>query len=327
MRSICAKIWSQPMNAMMQALSWSPHGNYLAALCHSQEKEKEYWRQICVFTRAGALQTRIDNVPQQQYPAGYSPKYHITWSEDEQYIYLLVKDDEVYRLVEADVQTGEIVRVLYENFDGLHHPDEYESETFFTWTDDLEYVVVGIGYAGWRKRHSLPTFSLNLTTGEEFDLMHIKKRAIPTCANFSPVNNYLVAINVKDNNFVLFNARGEIIHIVESVEADGVSCPTWQEDESAFYFTTEGLDIYQYSFIDAQLEQIFSNPYDYVISIEHHPDYPVVLSPDGTHLAFAVGVFGSVTTYNLMVLDLSTGEWYEYDTPPAAYPLWVPNEP
>ncbi len=258
--------------AYLKALSWSPDGEHLAYL-RVEFDGRNYADQLCLLDQAGAPQGCFDDAP-----VGYTSVFDdngITWSADGSKLYFVGGDSAARRLLEADVQTHETLRRLYEY---ALPPRELDHPPVLAWTDDLAYLTLGLGDQT-RIQQGMPAQLIDLNSGEAVDLTHIPDAQgaslFVTCPYFSPHGTYLTAYNFdvpetpSQSQFLLLNAQGTIVSTIEAAPPLNVlptGCPAWQADEAAFYFpVTHGtqqsstLNIVKYALDDGQFSTAYKS--------------------------------------------------------------------
>jgi hypothetical protein len=324
----------------MRALSWSPNGNYLAFIKHGGGFTVE----VCILTRSGILRLCFSDLT--MYSAStLGENYLVTWSENEESIYLLWDEGFVRHLIEVDIATGEIHRTIYE------HPETQGRELpWIYWTPDADYVAIyendrgiRIGYRSVENRQRDVTI-LHPATNESF----VMPTELPNlgmvlfCDYFSPGGHYLVAQTYTDPQqpaFAVFDLQGNVISTVpySTMQEYGLTwtyCPSWQFDEEAFYFlagtidedqtsSSDTISIFKYTLADNTLH-LTSQIYPIEDLTEGLPIPPLVTSPDGTHIAFSM-INNEPYSHEVAVVS-PTGELIRFNEslPQSFYPLWVP---
>ncbi len=282
----------------LKALSWSPAGDRLAYL-RVQFDGRSYSSQLCLLDQAGAPQGCFADPP-----VGYTSVFDdnaISWSADASRLVYVGGDSTARRLLEADVQTLETVRSVYEY---ALPPRELDHPPVLAWTDDLAYLTLGLGDQT-RVQQGMPVLLVDLNSGEAVDLTHIPgaqgASLFVVCPYFSPQGTYLTAYNFdvpetpSQPQFLILNPQGAIVATIEAappLNALPTGCPAWQADEAAFYFpVTQGtqqsstLSILKYSLADGQFSTAFASG-----QLADLAEATVIsrlsLSPDGQALAF-----------------------------------------
>jgi len=262
----------------LRPLGWSPQENYFAFLRSSELSH--YW-EVCLLTHEGDLYTCFEDKITGHVFRWRLEHFNVTWSEDERRIYFVADydlfnwDSELHpadpnkpqtwatRLIEADVQTGKMLRTIYQS-----QGYEFRLPPFVFWSSDVRYV-----------RTSRPDGTLVLIDRTENREIVLPDKAegvgaLAYCAWFSPHDNYLVAVAFNEDGdltgLVLVNPQGEVVRVVgpeqlAEVGAARPSCPAWYEDESAFLFVDKiirGYDVenphllLKYSLVSGQLTRI-----------------------------------------------------------------------
>jgi hypothetical protein len=338
-------------------ISWSPQGNLLAVyriMPAIDATRPLYPRQLCVLDHAGVLQRCFNDTPL-MYFAGLPDRwqqhyYPVVWRADGQTIYFDTEypnENSLYgygkRLIEASVLTGETLRVIYE------YPDPYPISP----SPDLSHALVGFGdlWGG----PGTPAFLVDLTTGAQIDVASAVPsltRLTSTCLPVSPKGNYVtvsaeydLATYAPDQDptlndgggylLIILDMRGTIQGIIG--QPDGYNtlwsqdCPGWHPDEQAIYFWASDLGeaytlgkayIMRYSLPDQQLTTLYELR-DWP-ERESYIYEPLILSPDGTHIAFTVS--NGPYEDRLVAVLYPDGNIYRIPSPYrfGLYPLWVP---
>lgn len=323
----------------VQPLAWSPSGQYLAIL-------KSYWSedfdppqdQFCLLNRDGELLTCFEEQPPTLSNSGsFQENYDITWSENEEMVYFIAERDGMRRLVEVEIATGEAKRVLFETEAILANPMEGIRPVTFMWSPDLESVVTGIG-------EFQPHFELvNLETQQVSDLSVIIQPAgdrgpytAPDtgfiCGNFSPINNYLTAIEYgydqASDGVIVFSQALDVMLTIDSYPTQEQiaidACPFWNSDESILYFYIRERNTDDQYFVGYSIE---TEVYEIVQWVAPNV-YPasIDLSSDENHIAF---IFNSAYGFWAMMMPIDgDGDDERIRLAPqwgfSAYPLWIP---
>jgi len=331
-------------------ISWSPQGDLLAVyrlMPAIDDAHTLFPRQLCVLNRAGVLQGCMDDSPPMYNggdPQSWQHYYPVAWGADGQTIYFdteYVNENSLYgygkRLIEADVATGETLRIVYE------YPDPYPIAP----SPDLRHALVAFGLL-WGGP-PVPVLIVDLTTGAQLDVT----TAVPsltslymTCLPASPQGHYVtvsaeydLATYAPDQDPTLNDGRGLLLVVLDMQGAiqgiigqpDGndtlwsQDCPGWQPDEQAIYFwasDSQGAYIMRYSLPDQQLTTLYT--------LRRWPEResyiygPLIVSPDGTHVALTVS--DDPYADPLVAVLYPDGEIYRIPSPYrfGLYPLWVP---
>ena len=152
----------------LMPLSWSPQGDLLAIYRSMPRNEETYLaeRQLCLLDREGILQRCMQDTPPMHWegePYAWPYLFPVTWAPDGQTIYFETEypsEGELYgrRIIEADVTTGETLRVLYD------YPEPRRLVLF----SDGNHVGIDIGGSG--TVNGLPAI-INLVTGKQLDIL------------------------------------------------------------------------------------------------------------------------------------------------------------
>ncbi len=325
----------------LKALSWSPAGDRLAVL-RVQFDGRNYTSQLCLLDQAGAPQGCFDDAP-----VGYTAVFDdnaITWSPDGSRLYFVGGDATTRRLLEADVQTHQTRRSLYEyalSAGELDHPP------VLAWTTDLATLTLGAGDQT-RVQQGMPVLRVDLDTGATVDLAHVPgapgSSLFVVCPYFSPQGTYLTAYNFdvpetpSQPQFLLLDKQGAIVSTIEPappLNALPTGCPAWQADEAAFYFpVTRGtpqsssLSIVKYALDDTQFSTAFESG-----QLDDLAQATVIsrlsLSPDGQFLAFDSPYDPALnpgTQVTVVALTPPTPTLQRYRAPFdfSSDPLWTP---
>lgn len=324
----------------VRPVAWSPSGHHLAML-------KFYWSddlmmptesEICILWRDGELIACFEQRPPPQYGStSFQEDYNVTWSENEEMVYYIAEQDDMRRLIEVEVATGETKRILFET--EAVRPNDMDGvwPVTYTWSPDLGRVVTGIG-------EFQPHFELvNIETHQTSDLSVIfdsggdkepntaHNRGF-ICGNFSPINHYLIAIehgsDQTSERIIVFSQELEIIFDIDSypTEIQGAIdvCPFWSMDESLLYFTIRDIDADQHFFagysLDEQIYKVFQLiPPNLLRST-------IQLSPDENYIVFVIDYGISVRALTLPLNALNEHELLEL-APQWGYsdfPVWIP---
>lgn len=242
--------------------SWSPRGDILAIERHSNAQEAD----MCFLSREGILQNCFPDKAAYVCCDGTIIPNRLSWSADGSYVYRINKDGDTLKLVEINIRTGDIERVLYS------YPFSDEYPVAISWTDDLAYALVATGYS------SEQITLIDLATGEESDVIHqVVSQTLSdweVCYGFSPHSHYIV---IYGDGFIVMDVQGSVIATVEPMSAH---CPVWQADEKAFYFSGNPDTkhaIYKFSLATNELE-LYQE-------LSFRPSGGLYLSPDETHFA------------------------------------------
>jgi hypothetical protein len=334
-------------------VSWSPDGNLLAIyriMAAIDDAITLFPRQLCVVDRSGVLQRCMNDNPPMAYagfPESDWPHYFpVVWGPDGQTIYF---DTEYpnensqfsygHRLVEANVNTGETLRIVYD------FPDPYPVMA----SPNLRQVA--IGFEGLRNLDSL-AYLVDLNTDAWLDVDTIMPNhtyIYIMCWPFSPLGNYFSLVAGYDlanyapeltspddirgvwwDLLMIFDEGGDVQHILGEPEGSpavlwSYECPSWQPDEQAITFLAydgESWRIMRYSLVDQQttmLYELVGGP-----DREYWVQSPLIPSPEGTHIALTVtdGPYED----RLVAVLYPDGEIYRIPSPYrfGLYPLWVP---
>lgn len=284
-----SELYRAPQGQKLTPISWSPSGDLLA---FRQLAQRDRYAQICIVSISGELQTCFeDYVPDYYDPGLYPPLNHVTWSENGTSVYFVVQDYKSVRLVDGDVLSGEVVKTIYET-DYSVKKEAYEPPVL-SWTPNLSHVAVAVGYPGQSG------FIVNLETGESLSLETVfqpylteiqeaEREALgnrETCPDMSPTGTYLTALAPTypapvHHRLIVFDKDDEIHYEIEPDDHE-FFCPTWTHDEQGFYvysYTKSEESILYYSLADGELVKL--------VSSERQLNPPLVLSPDGSYIAF-----------------------------------------
>lgn len=226
----------------LKALSWSPDGSLLAFV-RVEYDGRHYPEQLCLLSQDGALQGCFGDAPM-GYFSVYNPN-SITWSPGGDRLYYVGGDEKTRRLLEADVKARKTLRAIYE----YPVPDnQMDNPPVLTWTSDLDYLTIGAG-DNTRVQQGLPVLLISIDSGLIVDLAHIPglegSSPFVVCPYFSPGGTYLTAYNFDvpetpaQSQFLILDKQGTIVTTIRPstpLNALPLSCPTWQKDETAFYF-------------------------------------------------------------------------------------------
>jgi Tol biopolymer transport system component len=326
----------------LRALKWSPDGRYLAIyrvehVNASDPTPKGYLWQICILTRAGLLRNCLDDSPStytiSSILRGQSDEIQpatLSWSADSQRVYFVSVAAGTLRLIEADANTGKRLNVLREYPDTVVGGDQ----TLISWSIDRSHIAVGIGRQ-WNV--------IDPTTSQIVDLYSLvdtQVKYLEFCLQFSPKGSYLVAFTRTTNEkVVVVDMQGTILHTIDAQNGYGnlyVTCPTWQQDEGAFYFVgraeqDELAHVFRYSLAERKLTVLYHLPKRNDPVTEHSKGALapyLAIAPDASVIA-ANGIDNPTSPEIFQVTVIyadghtrSFGGNYYY----AIDPLWVPPQ-
>lgn len=329
----------------VRAVSWSPDGELLAILRILPAAPGAMWppKELCLLNRLGQMERCFEEQPPLHLEEGQV--YSVTWSADSQKIYYVSENvtgdyTGIFRLIEANAATGKTLRVLYE-----FSKSAGELPSNLAWSPDFSSIVFGVDY-NMSERVMLNMFTgvLNRATGEQLDLTSVVPKHTTLsyiCPQLSPQGTYLVAR--AGYNPTEYDPGSQlpdyVAHLLLTIvydyragtqvflgEPDGedtfqfMNCPVWQDYEKAFFIVGYNIQrdttaIFKY-ILEQQTLRVF---YDGLPT----PDLrdPLVLSPNGTHIAFRI----SRDDPKIGVVSPS-GEIQIFSDPYefGLYPIWVP---
>jgi hypothetical protein len=265
-----------------------------------------------------------------------SEKYiNVTWSPDSQYFYFLQRVEGFVQLAQANAQTGETIRTIYDI--------RYDKTTYLptvNWSTDLEQLLI-----------STPddiTRLVNLRTKTESELTNLEAlgktddTTLRICYDFSPKNTYFTALAEAGESLsrpTLMNAAGQALAIADRSFAAGrlwVGCPAWRNDESAMFFvgvsdTDVGARVFRYTFADDKLEVVHryipATRADGMGQTDGVISGKLAVSPDGMHVAGLEKSSDTVYGWKIAVVSLEGGyQTFQGEYYSALYPIWVPPQ-
>jgi hypothetical protein len=296
---------------ILTPLSWSPKGNFLAIF----RMDRDGTKQICVLGAHGTLLAcYAGSLPGYEDVSVYNvPKYPVTWSQDEQYLYFVVDEGAHYdygtrRLIEVKAASGKKLRTIYQ------YRSIVDSPLDMAWTLTLDLAVLHLNAQEeapllidlqGRKRAALSNASLNVI-----------------CPSFSPSKMYLIAIREassarQSDQLVILDKSGTILTTASFGGFKLSRCPVWSADESYLLFAAENADapdwLLKYSIAGDTL----------VESRKADISVPFVLSPDGTHIALGWQTARGSEVRVLYPGDRvgKLGTSFQISTAP----IWIPN--
>jgi hypothetical protein len=340
----------------MQPVSWSPSGRYLAVLMTGWE--------VCILTRAGTVKRCFeDRVSFWDGLRMVGSSYMVTWADDEQSVYFLVdhillNHKDLRCLVEADINTGQIRRTLYQI--ELDFQDERPPKIY--WTPSLDTLFIdskaveddfSMARGGYPPDQMREATIVHLPDQETFTMPtelpeHGK---LSFCFHFSPSGRYLVAraftateppFNNDDMrpSFVVFDLQGTVLYTIDDSRLQDLGvgwadCPSWRSDEEAFYFLAGNYYeswneayILKYSLSDdslTQYAQVLPRVYPAEEgSLEGDLSLPLFVSPDGDYIAYELeGAYNLITDLAVVFPSgevIRVGKSYKDNM----YPIWIP---
>lgn len=289
---------------LLHPLSWSPDGSLLVILFYQESDYHPAATQLCLVTRGGTFHRCMEDLPPKDPGGAADGLYAVTWSEDSQRIYFMsdVQEEDNYvrrRLIEADVTTGETLRIIFETTfeQGVNVP-------IFSWTSDLAYILNGLGWSS--QLVDLATHEAVEVSAFLSDDVQLIRSGV--CPGFSPSDEYIAVrtesvLVVEDfeapfYQLRLFDKSGRGTVVLDENSGYGpvwwVECPVWQSDETTLFFLATTYDaplldigspaprIFKYILATGSLEVYFYDPSLYnIFSL-----WPLMLSPDGEHIAY-----------------------------------------
>ncbi len=268
----------------LKPLSWSPDGEFLAVLHIYQSDTNSdisstLPTNICVINMLGEVQSCVEATPPLYWytrPFLIDYQFTVTWSPQGDRLYFVAESDSRWRLVEADVMTGETLRTVFET--STINEQGYVSA--LAWTPDLTYVATGVGFDD-----QVTTLS-NLVTNEQHTLSEIV--ALNTglvCPEFSPQGNYLSAIDEVGERIIIFDTELHTHHVIDDFGTEhpmSLMCPRWQADERVAYIPVFDQETGENILLTYSLESS-----RWVDQIQNTIIPPFEVSHDGTHFAFS----------------------------------------
>jgi hypothetical protein len=330
----------------IRAVSWSPQAHSLSIFRYTSDKIE-----VCILDRQGQLQTCFEEGISNYAFQDLGENYAITWSTDEQRIYFVVENERILSLVEGDILTGQILRTLYQS------PQVYyEWPPLIHWTSTLDYVAVysvdrpyTSDYENLVATRNVTIIDLKTNAQLELNTYTPELGYFYFCEGFSPLGSYLVARVYVDGHLPGSTANPDLVeialvdkegHIVQAINQtqldqygiDWAHCPTWQAQEEAFYFVGGPLDrddptnvgktsIFKYTLSTGELtEHKHIGPE----AGRGFPAGPLVLSPDGTAIAF---LFRDAGIMSEVAVLTPTGEIIRFNEPYSrgTQPRWFPS--
>lgn len=345
--------------AYLQLAGWSPSGRYLAVL---RRPKRDYdVVDICFLRRDGTLETCFDNVFSYLLFGYYRLSedfYPITWSDDEQRVYFIQNQNPDCRLevVEADIETGSIHRTLYEQEVGC----TYAAPPTLHLSPSQRYLARYAGRDLITSEHTVAAYArevltIDLLTGDQHNLtaqIPPERGPVAFCPGWSPQGRFLSARIYTESErpglqafpyrpeVVLVNPTGQIVHTLAADRLaeqgiDFVHCPTWDTDETGFYFLAGAYDeewswvqsvsIYHYALASDELvevKQLQTFPPPSKFGVDKLAIGPLRVSPGATHIAFSylsrMGIIG-------VGILFPEGYVLQYEYPYSiGSPLWFP---
>ncbi|GIK64605.1 MAG: hypothetical protein BroJett018_23990 [Chloroflexota bacterium] len=323
----------------IKALSWSPDGRKLAII----RLEQGRW-QFCIISLEGirdlCFDTEISFYAYRN--VGVQTNDTVTWSADGETVYFLAENERKFSLIAADAITGELKEILYQ------HPRPYgEYPPRIFWSSDLQYL--DIRYFDI----ATPDFDyeavLNLATEQPLDLLTKLPKEFDNpilCEGFSPINAYMIAFTLSEStpqipdHYFILDMQGNIVQSIENpifndYFVDGAGCPRWQSDEGVLFFVGNSgrydSHIFGYSLEDdvwvvSQLPQPYIGYWNLFELNNPAASYPIVPSPNGTHIALEFISFQAPNTLNAVFVVSRDSEVLKVSGDYVARnPIWIPN--
>lgn len=225
----------------LNAIAWSPNGQWLAIIQHVGAVGDH--SEICILDRSGVFQRCMDEgAVWGSNDFGTSQFEALTWSADSQKVYYAVQVPDRLLLVEADVATGKTTRAIFEA-----PKTESLPYALMVWSVDKGYVVVGDHYNPPPYKFPLQIVSLTAAPASperQQDVLSVipRQEVNRLCPRVSPQGTYFVVLadgEYEAKRIVLFNQHNQIVHQIGSSTQFPdltVTCPEWQSDEQALYF-------------------------------------------------------------------------------------------
>lgn len=321
-------------------------------------------QQLCFLNREGVVQICTAN-DVATYADSITSRPFVTWSDDSLYFYyvnyILEQQTTVRRLVEIEVATAQMKRFvvsLQADFGFVHD---------FTWKPDLSSIAIlwsqtAYDHVGGAKLYKISNGQAQLdrtltqilssktridASGQSEKLTHY---LVP--CRFSPKGNFLAFVdrqfpmNIEPPlNFAVQDHIGNLIYQTSNSNMPRW-CPTWQEDESAFYYTSivekqnshigelkREYTLYKVTIPSGKIDVILAEPEKLAFSKFIEPRlYP---GPDGKYIAFegsynadAEGIKGvGVIASMIGIIDASGNVSYIKGPCNNAYnPFWLPSQ-
>jgi hypothetical protein len=236
-------------------LGWSPNSTYLAILQVSTTTETS--AHICLLTTEGTLHICLEDTLDFSNPilAEYDEDlYDVWWSEDEEFIYYLIVENDSLKVAVASTQTGEQQEVLYE----FAYDDDWQTSpfdpVFLQVAANLEKVVLFQGFettpATYGLENNEATHIEIAKIGENERLSYIVTNlqtnvTLFFCRNIAPSTNYLTARLLSDvpKTLLILDLEGNIVDSLETTsDLSYISCPSWSNDGESLAFLAVGLD-------------------------------------------------------------------------------------
>jgi WD40 repeat protein len=322
-------------------ISWSPDGKLLAIHRAEQVNPKDpteagFLSQICLITREGKLQTCSKNqalMPELNPP--FEQYTNVTWSPDSQYFYFLQRVEGFVQLAQANTQTGETIKTIYDI--------RYDKTTYrptVNWSTDFNQLLISTPDGITRLVDLRTKTQIELTNLET--LGKTEDTMLRICYDFSPKNTYFTALAEAGESLrrpTLMNTTGQVLAIADRSFTSGllrVGCPAWRSDESAMFFvgvsdTDVGARVFRYTFADDKLEVVHryipTTRADGMGQTNGVISGKLAVSPDGMHVAGLEKSSDTVYGWKIAVVSLDGGyQTFQGDYYSALYPIWVPPQ-
>lgn len=316
---------------LVRALAWSPSGNLLIVLKASADNPTK--ANICILTSMGVmLRCMADSAT--SHPLGatsYRELYLTSWSSDETSIYYVTQSEDNRRLVEADINTGNIRRIIYEYSYELPNDINNVRPMDISWNPNATFILTSVG------EHltlgDMPTLILTETQAE-VPISSILGEADSStagyveyiCPRLSPANQLIAVIISQPNGsdkLLVLDSNLDIVAVVDDFPFHGqwkLECPFWSYDESVLYMvgTEVSTIIYNRYLIG------FKGNWQRLDAVQSLPDGvhldTIQLSPNGQYITY----IASRPALQVYVLDILQQREYQItdNAGYGYYPIW-----
>jgi hypothetical protein len=303
--------------------NWSPDGKLLAVFSYYAGIDPYIdGTQMCLVDRRGrVVQCMIEPPPQ-------FVNFQATWSADSQKLYYLAGrefETDTTRLVEADVNTGEILRTLY----SYTRDDTFDySIKYVIWSSSLD--TLGINFIQWQSTLEEGLRLIDLNSGQETflsaQLLNRENQESLDCSIVFPDEKIFALLNY--DSLSVFDTTGHLLGAIkvsdlypiqERFTNGQVSCPTMLPSGEDLLFYAHPR-MYRYNIKNQLIEPLFELPSEWRIHF-----LELKLSPDKERILMR----GHIRDHVIVIITDFDGNYIEVSFSSigffADYPVWIPE--